>query len=248
MTRLLNTLRVLAKIFLAMELLCVLAVGGVVAWLYFYTSDLPPASGMAAYVVDSGVVSVPTTICEESLSVAAVPGANMPTLRLAVIASEGEPDPRGFFRRYYDALDRGPRYGQYSVQLARQMVCGSSGGNLKRELLELRTAIQLERRFSRDQLLDIYLNRAYFGPRIYGADEASRRYFGKHAGDLSIAEAALLAGLIKSPGRFSPTQHPDRELTRRNEVIDAMLQRGSIRPEEAEAAKQAPMNPLLQTK
>jgi hypothetical protein len=248
MTRLPNALRVLAKIFLSIALLCFLAVAGFAAWLYFYTSDLPNTPAMAAYLVDGGgVVSVPTTICGESFWVAAIPGVNMPTLRLAVLAAEGDPDPRSFFRRSYDGLD-GPRYGQYSTQLARQMICGSTAYGLKRGSLELRAAIQLERRFSPDQLLDIYLNRAYFGPGIYGAEEASRRYFGKHPGDLSIEEAALLAGLIKSPGRFSPTQHPDQALARRNEVIDAMLQRGSIRPEEAEAAKRAPLSPAVQTK
>jgi hypothetical protein len=246
MTRLSKALRVLAKIFLATALVCILAVGGFAAWLYFYTSDLPNTPAMAVYLVDGGVVSVPTTICGESFWMAVIPGANMPTLRQAVLAAEGEPDPRSFFRRYYDGLD-GPRYGQYSTQLARQMLCGSKTRILKRELLELRTAIQLERRFSRDELLNIYLNREYFGPRIYGAEEASRRYFGKRAGDLSIAEAALLAGLIKSPARFSPIQHPDQALARRNEVIDAMLHRGSIRPEEAESAKRAPLNAVLQT-
>jgi len=243
MTRLPNTLRVLVKIFLSIVLLCVLGVAGVAAWLYFYTSDLPKASTMAVYLVDGGAVSVSTTICGESLWVVAIPGVNMPRLRLAVLASEGDPDPRSFFMRYYDGLD-GPRYGQYSTRLAQQMICGSRAGDLKRNILELRTAIQLERRFGRNQLLDIYLNREYFGPGIYGAEEASRRYLGKHASELSIADAALLAGLIKSPTRFSPSRHPDRALTRRNEVIDAMLQRGSIRPEEAEAAKRAPLSSI----
>lgn len=245
MTRLPNALRVLSKTFLSIALLSVLAVAGITAWLYFYTSDLPKASTMEVYLVDGGgVVSVSTTICGESLWVVAIPSVNMPTLRLAILASEGDPDPRGFFRRYYGGLDRVPRYGQYSTRLTQQMICGSRASNLKRDILEIRTAIQLERRFSQDQLLDIYLNRACFGPGIYGAEEASRRYLGKHASELSIAEAALLAGLIKSPARFSPTQHPDRAFTRRNEIIDTMLQRGSIRPEEAEAAKRAPLSPM----
>lgn len=238
-----NTLRVLVNIFLSIALLCVLAVAGFAAWLYFYTSDLPNLPSLAAYTAGGGPVSVSATICGESYSLVAIPSVNMPTLRLAVFASEGDPDPRSFFRRYYGGLD-GPKYGQYSTRLARQMICGSRAGILRRELLELRTAIQLERRFSRDQLLDIYLNREYFGPGIYGAEQASRHYLGKHASELSISDAALLAGLIKSPARFSPTQHPDRALTRRNEVIDAMLQRGSIRPEEAEAAKRAPLSAI----
>jgi penicillin-binding protein 1A len=243
MTRLPNALRFLAKIFLSIALLCVLAVAGLAAWLYFYTSDLPKASTMAVYLVDGGAVSASTIICGESLWIVAIPGVEMRTLRLAVLAAEGDPDPRSFFRRYYDGL-HGPRYGQYSTRLAQQMLCGSRASSLRWDILEIRTAFQLERRFSRDQLLDIYLNREYFGPGIYGAEEASGRYLGKHASDLTIAEAALLAGLIKSPARFSPTQHPDRALTRRNEIIDAMLQRGSIRPDEAEAAKRAPLSPI----
>lgn len=241
MPRLPNSLRTLIKFLLSIALLCVLAAAGLAAWLYFYTSDLPSASAMAVYVVDGGVVSVQTKICGESLWVVAIPGVNVPKLRLAMLAAEGDFDPRSFLRRYYDATDRTTRYGHYSDQLARQMVCGSSGGSLKRSLLEIRTAIQLERHFTPDQLLDIYLNRAYFEPGIYGVEEAAHRYFGKRADELSIAETALLAGLIKSPARFSPVHHPDRALARRNEVIDAMLQRGSISPEEAQAAKRTPL-------
>lgn len=245
MPRLPNSLRTLIKFLLSIALLCVLAAAGLAAWLYFYTSDLPSASAMAVYVVGGGgVVSVQTKICGESLWVVAIPGANVPKLRLAMLAAEGDFDPRSFLRRHYDATDHTTRYGHYSDQLARQMVCGSSGGNLKRSLLEIRTAIQLERHFTPDELLDIYLNRAYFEPGTYGVEEAAHRYFGKRADELSIAETALLAGLIKSPARFSPLQHPDRALARRNEVIDAMLQRGSISPEEAEAAKRAPLGSI----
>ena len=241
MIRLLNAPRTLIKILLSIALLCLLGVAGFGAWLCFYTFDLPDASALAVYTADGGVVSVSTRICGQSLWVVAIPGVNIRTLGLAVLASEGDFDTQSFFKRYYDGLNHTPRYGQYSTQLARQMFCGSSGGNLKREILEVRTSIQLERHFNQDQLLEIYLNRACFGPGIYGVEEASRQYLGKHAEELSTAEAALLAGLIKSPARFSPIQHPDRALARRNEVIDAMLQRGSIRPEEAETAKRAPL-------
>lgn len=238
MPRLSNRLRALIKFLLSIALLCVLAAAGFAAWLYFYTSDLPATSAMAVYMADGGgVVLVPTKFCAESVMVVAIPGVNVPNFRLALLAAEGDFDPRSFLRRLYDATDHTTRYGHYSDQLARQMVCGSSGGNLKRSILEIRIAIQLERHFTPDQLLDIYLNRAYFGPGIYGAQEAARRYFGKRADDLSTAETALLAGLVKSPARFSPLQHPDRALARRNEVIDAMLQRGSISPEEAQTAK-----------
>jgi hypothetical protein len=236
------SLRVLIKILLSIVLLCVVLVAGFAAWLYFYTSDLPHSSDLAVYMADGGgVVLVPTKFCGESVMVAAIPGVNMPELRQAVLAAEGDFDPRSFFWRYYGAIDRTPRYGHYSDQLARQMVCGSKSHNLKRTLTEVRTALQLERRFTQDQLLDIYLNRAYFGPGIYGATEAARRYFGKSAADLTIAESALLAGLITHPAYYSPIQHPDRAIARRNDVIDAMLLRGSIKPGEATAAKLAPL-------
>jgi len=222
-------------------LLCVVLVAGFAAWLYFYTSDLPPASTLAVFLVDGGAVSAKTTICGQSLWVVAIPGGNVPKLRLAMLAAEGDFDPRSFLGRYFDGSDHTAKYGHYSEQLARQMTCGSSGGHLKRSLTEIRTAIQLERHFTNAQLLDIYMNRAYFQPGIYGVEEAAQRYFGKPVEELSIAEAALLAGLITHPAYYSPIQYPDRAMARRNDVIDAMLQRGSIKPAEATAAKLAPL-------
>jgi len=237
MTRPPGIWRVLIRIFLSIVLLCLIAAAGFAAWLYFYTSDLPDVSALNPFLVDGGVVSVQTRICGQSLWVVAIPGGNVPKLRLAMLAAEGDFDPRSFFRRYYDGLNPTPKYGHYSEQLARQMVCGSGGPHLKQASAELRTAIQLERRFTQEQLLDIYLNRAYFGPDMYGVEEAARGYFAKRADELSTAEAALLAGLIARPAYDSPFQHPDRAIARRNKVIDAMLQRGSIGPEEATAAK-----------
>lgn len=234
-----ETLRTLVKILLSAALLGALAVGSLAAWLFFYRSDLPDTSAMAVYS-PSGLVVVSATICGETVPIVAVPGANPRTLRLAVLAAEGQLDPRNHLSRYFDGLGVGSpahRYGHYSEQLAGQMLCGYSGSNLRRHLAEIRTTIQLERRFTNDQLLDIYLNRARFGPGIYGVEEASRRYFGKHSFELSTAEAALLAGLIEDPSRFSPLQHPDRARVRRNDVIDAMARQGSISPLEAASSK-----------
>jgi hypothetical protein len=241
MTRLPRSLRVLIKTLLSIVLLCVFAVAGFVVWLYFYASDLPPVSALAVYLVDGGVVSAQTTICGQSLWVVAIPGGNVPKLRLAMLAAEGGFDPRSFLGRYFDGSDHTAKYGHYSEQLARQMTCGFSGSRLKRTLTEVRATIQLERRFTNTQLLDIYMNRAYFEPGIYGVEEGAQRYFGKPVEELSIAEAALLAGLIARPAYFSPIQHPDRAIARRNQVIDAMVQQGSIEPEEAAAAKLAPL-------
>jgi penicillin-binding protein 1A len=166
---------------------------------------------------------------------------------MATIAAEGPPDRRPFIHLCHDMFfsDQPDRaYGNYSYQLARQMNCGQTGHALKHNLRELRTALQLERRFTPDQLLNLYLDRAYFGPGIYGAESAATHYFGKHAGELLVPEAALLAGLITRPAYFSPGDHPDHALQRRNQVIEAMVQQGSISREEADPAKRRPLGVL----
>jgi penicillin-binding protein 1A len=243
MTFLTETLRVLVKILLSIALLGALAVGGFASWLFFYKSDLPDASAMAAYS-PGGIVVVSAIICGEAVPVVAIPGANPRTLRQAVLASEGALDPRNFLSRYSDELTSkipDHRYGHYSEQLARQMLCSYSGSNVRRHLDEIRTAIQMQRRFTNDQILDISRNWVLFAPGIWGAEEASRRYFGKHAFELSTAEAALLAGLIEAPARFSPIEHPERALARRNDVIDAMAREGSISAVEAATSKRSPL-------
>ena len=84
------------------------------------------------------------------------------------------------------------------------------------------------------------MNRVYLGESTYGAEDASRRYFGKHASDLSLDEAALLAGLIRSPSHDSPITHPDRAVVRRNWVIDRMVAQRTV-SQEAGRAKEAPL-------
>jgi len=147
-------------------------------------------------------------------------------------------------RLYYDFLGdhiENKHYESYSLQLSRQLFCDDHRRMLKRELAELRTSVQLERRFTTNQLLDIYLNRAYFGPGVYGIENAAEHYMAKPADRLSTSEAALLVGLVRSPTYFSPVTHPDRALVRRNEVIDMMSKRGNLTAEQAERAKRMPL-------
>lgn len=108
---------------------------------------------------------------------------------------------------------------------------------LNRQLQEWRVAAQLQRRFSKSELLTIYANRTYFGENLIGVEAASKHYFHKEPDQLGIAEAALLAGLVKAPSRFSPLQHPERALERRNQVIDGMVQSHAVSIEQGEAAK-----------
>lgn len=94
--------------------------------------------------------------------------------------------------------------------------------SLKRKLLELMLALKLETNFSKEQILTLYLNRVYFGAGTYGIDAATRKYFGKSARDLSLFEAAVLAGLLRAPSRYSPTANPTRAVARARLVLDCM--------------------------
>ena len=112
-------------------------------------------------------------------------------------------------------------------QLARQSFL-TTDKTLRRKLQEAILAERIERFFTKPQILEMYLNKVYFGDGLHGAEAASRGYFGKHASDLSVAEAALLAGLVKSPSSYAPTVSLQRATARRNVVLQAMLENGAI--------------------
>ncbi len=97
-----------------------------------------------------------------------------------------------------------------------------------RKLQELVLALWLERKFSKTEILELYLNRVYFGAGAYGVDAAAQRYFGKSARQVSIAESAMLAGLVRSPSRLAPTRNPDGAERRAQVVIAAMIGHGYI--------------------
>lgn len=102
-------------------------------------------------------------------------------------------------------------------------------------------ALQLERLLSKEEILETYLNLAPYGRNYRGVEVASRRWFGKSAADLCLAEAALLAGLPQSPHRYRPDRHPDRALARRNHVLDRMLAEGMIEGPEHARARAEPL-------
>jgi membrane peptidoglycan carboxypeptidase len=112
-------------------------------------------------------------------------------------------------------------------QLARQTFL-TPDKTIRRKLQELILAWRIESKFSKDQILELYLNKVYFGDGLYGVAAASQGYFGKPPGQLSIPEAALLAGLVKSPSRYAPTVNMERAVSRRNLVLQAMLDNGVI--------------------
>lgn len=120
-------------------------------------------------------------------------------------------------------------------QLARQSFL-TPDKTIHRKIQELILAARIERHYSKDRILELYLNKVYFGDGLYGAEAAARGFFGKHASELTIGEAATLAGLVKSPSSYAPTVSLERATARRNLVLQGMLDTGSISRPEWQAA------------
>ena len=112
-------------------------------------------------------------------------------------------------------------------QLARQSFL-TPDKTLHRKVQELLLAARIERMYTKPQILELYLNKVYFGDGLYGIEAASRGFFGKHASELNVAEAAMLVGLVKSPSTYAPTVSLPRATARRNVVLQAMVESGAI--------------------
>ncbi|HEY6258670.1 MAG TPA: PBP1A family penicillin-binding protein [Xanthobacteraceae bacterium] len=133
-------------------------------------------------------------------------------------------DPIGLTRAVVaDVLHRGVSQGGSTItqQLAKNLFLNHQRA-LWRKLQELVLALWIERKFGKDQILELYLNRVYFGSGAYGVEAAAQRYFGKAARAVSLAEAAMLAGLVKSPSRLAPSRNPDGAERRAQLVLAAM--------------------------
>ncbi|MFE4976654.1 transglycosylase domain-containing protein [Kitasatospora sp. NPDC056651] len=112
---------------------------------------------------------------------------------------------------------------------------------LGRKIQELKVAIKLEEDLSKDQILTNYLNITFYGHQAYGVEAASQRYFSKSNKDLTVAEAATLAGTVQNPSSFDPVRYPENTVKRRNVVIDKMLENKHITADQAKEAKAAPL-------
>jgi len=158
-------------------------------------------------------------------------------VRKAVIAVE---DKRFYehqgvdFRAIFRALLRDLRSGDFSEggstitqQLAKNLFLPSDK-TIERKLKEAGYAIKIESVLSKDEILEAYLNNIYFGEGRWGIQNAARFYFGKDAAELTLAEGATLAGLLKAPSIYSPLNDPDKALERRNTVLSLMLEQGFI--------------------
>ncbi len=155
-------------------------------------------------------------------------------------------DPVGIARALAaNVLRRGVAQGGSTItqQLAKNLFL-TQERTLTRKMQEAVLALWLERKFSKTEILELYLNRVYFGAGAYGVEAAAQRYFAKHARQLSVAEAAMLAGLVKSPSRLAPTRNPGGAERRAQVVLGAMADEGFISGAKAKAAIADPAHAL----
>jgi len=151
-------------------------------------------------------------------------------------------DPRGILRAgIADVLHRGASQGGSTItqQLAKNLFL-TQERTVSRKLQEVALALWLEHKFSKAQILELYLNRVYFGSGAYGIEAAAQRYFGKSARQLTLPEAAMLAGLVQSPSRLAPNRNPDGAERRAGLVLAAMADQNMIGDD---AAKRGLINP-----
>jgi penicillin-binding protein 1A len=235
-------------------------VGATAGLLLVYTTDLPQVEALEAYrpssitelYDDRGRV-----IGSFALQRRVVAGYDdfVPVLRDALVSIEDKDFYRhsgiNFWRivgaAYRDIESGGKVQGAstLTMQLARNLFL-SPDRSFHRKVQEVMLAIQIERRFTKPQIFTLYANQIFLGHGVYGFEAASEFYFSKPARNLTLAEAALLAGLPKGPGIYSPINHPDRAIKRRNLVINAMLEDGKITAAQAADTRSAPLVLYLQ--
>lgn len=233
-------------------LLTLLAVAGLVVWL---GRDLPDLHSLPSrrnsqvtYIYSADGVTLGTIM---SVYRKWVPLSQIPKpLQWATIVAEDRQfythpgiDPKGILRAIWECL-KARRYVQggstITMQLARNLYL-SSEKTIRRKLKELLLAVQLERHFSKDELLELYLNTVCYGHGAYGVQAAAELYFGKDVRQLTLPQCALLAALPKRPADLSPFTNPKAAKARRDYILEAMAKEGYISPAEAEQAKRVPI-------
>jgi penicillin-binding protein 1A len=223
------------------------ALGGTVAW---FAADLPdidralaPTRKPAITVLaeDGSVLATLGDFYGRPLLVADLPRA-MPQ---AVLATEDRRfyhhfglDPIGLGRALFVNLRAGAvvQGGSTITQQAAKNLFLTQERTVKRKIQELILALWLEHRFSKDQILAVYLNRAYFGAGAYGVDAASRKYFDRPATQLNTYQSAMLAGLLKAPSRLNPLVSPEQAENRARDVLANMVEAGYLDQPQAESA------------
>ena len=247
--------RLVGRVLFGLLVLISVLVGATVGLLLVYTTDLPQVDALEAYrpssitelyddhgrVIGSFALQRRVVASYDDLP---------PVLREAIVSIEDKDFYRhsgiNFWRimgaAYRDISSGGKVQGAstLTMQLARNLFL-SPDRRWQRKVQEAMLAIQIERRFTKAQIFTLYANQISLGHGTFGFEAASEFYFSKPAKQLTLEEAALLAGLPKGPTVYSPINHPDRAQKRRNLVINAMLEDGKITAAQAADARSAPL-------
>lgn len=249
-------MKVTVRIFLVVFVGLVVAVGGLVAW--FYSGlGLPTLSSLTEYksAQNSKVFAADgTLLCElrgdenrEIIALEKMPDA----LKQAVISIEDRDfyrhsgiDWKAVARALWANLVKGSVV-QGGSTITQQYVKNAYVGPKRtvwRKIEEAHLAYQLERKYSKNKILELYLNDVYFGKGCYGIFTAAQKFYGKAPQDLTLAECAMLASLVRSPSYYDPYSRPQEVIDRRNLVLETMHKQGYITKSELDAALNEPMN------
>lgn len=227
-----------------------IGVGGLVI---YYGSRMPSASSwtipdrppnMKITALDGQVIANRGTTGGEALALEEM----SPFIPQAVVSIEDRRfyshfgvDPLGLARAFVNNLTGQPIQGGSTItqQLAKNLFL-SPDRTFERKIQEVLLAFWLEQKFTKDQILAMYLNRVFFGSGAYGVEAASRRYFNKSARDVNLGEAATLAGLLKAPSRLSPARDPEAAEARAQIVLGTMREEGYITEAEIKTAMSQP--------
>lgn len=254
--------RRLTRIIMALAwagVLVVLLGAATLAWLFhIYGRDLPDYRQLADYEpptvtrVHAGDGRLLAEYAREKrifVPVVAIPER----VRQAFVAAEDKHfythfglDPIGILRAMVDNIgrlreDKRPVGASTITQQVARNFLLSDEVSLERKIREAILALRIERTFTKDRILELYLNEIFLGRRSYGVAAAALNYFDKSLDELTLGEAAFLAGLPKAPSRYDPEKHLEAAIGRRNYVIRRMLEDGYIGPEEAQAAMAEPL-------
>ncbi len=234
------------------------AVGGVAGLVWHYGRDLPdiravedyaPRQVTRLYAADGQVIA--SFIGDDAIMRTVISYDEIPqVMRDAMLAAEDAEfytHPGLDFVGLMGAMYRNVRGGELrqgastiTQQVVKNLVL-SPERTIRRKVQEAILAFRLEDNLSKDEILTIYLNEVFFGARYYGVEEASRFYFGHPAAELTVSEAALLAGLVQSPNRYNPYHHPERALSRRSYVLRQMWEEGMIEESQYREADASPL-------
>jgi len=245
----------LGRVVFAFLVICAIAVGAGVGLLFVYSSDLPeihaledyrPMTETQLYADDGQAIGTFALERRILLTYNQIP----PVLKSAILTTEdqhfeehwGVDFPRVLQAAWHDVMRHRVAEGAstLTMQLAGGLFLNRSDRSFRRKLQETMLALQIERHYTKEQILTMYCNQIYLGSGNYGFEAASEYYFSKPVGQLDLAEAATLAAIIRGPV-YSPITHPERALGRRNLVLSLMAHDHKVTQADADAAVREPL-------